>query len=188
MSAKSRHATEVADLVLQLGRAAYADCAASGLTQAQWIALRFFSRANRFSRTVSGFADFHATTRGTASQTVKSLVEKGYLARRPSERDGRSTQFDLTPLATRKLEQDPLEDVVRAIGTLTETQQSKTVFGLRAALGELEKARTGDAIGVCRLCGHLQADDGSGNRCRLMRESLESGELEELCVRHNALQ
>ena len=188
MSVKSRNATEVADLVLQLGRAAYADCAATGLTQAQWIALRFFSRANRFSRTVSGFADFHATTRGTASQTIKSLVKNGYLLRRPSARDGRSTQFDLTPLASRKLAQDPLEDVVRAIETLTETQQSRTVAGLRTILGELEKVRAGEGIGVCHLCGHLQADGGSGNRCRLMRESLQSSELEELCVRYNALQ
>jgi len=186
MSGNNHNATDVADLVLQLARAAYADCAATGLTQAQWIALRFFSRTNRFSRTVSGFADFHATTRGTASQTVKSLVEKGYLERRPSERDGRSTQFDLTLLARRKLVEDPLEDVVRAIETLTETQQSKTVAGLRTVLGELEKARTGEAIGVCRLCGHLQMDDGSGYRCRLMGESLQSGELEELCVRYNA--
>jgi len=188
MSLKSRNATEVADLVLQLGRAAYADCSASGLTQAQWIALRFFSRANRFSRTVSGFADFHATTRGTASQTIKSLVENGYLVRRPSERDGRSTQFELTPLAGRKLDHDPLEDVVRAVETLTETQQSRTVAGLRTVLGELEKARAGAAIGVCRLCGHLQSDEGTGNRCRLMRESLQSNELEELCVRFNGLQ
>ena len=75
MSATGRNATEFADLVLQLGRAAYADCAAGGLTQAQWIAMRYFARANRFSRTVSGFADFHGTTRGTASQTIKSLVE-----------------------------------------------------------------------------------------------------------------
>jgi DNA-binding MarR family transcriptional regulator len=185
MSASNHNATEVADLVLQLARAAYADCAARGLTQAQWIALRFFSRANRFSRTVSGFADFHATTRGTASQTVKSLADKGYLQRRPSERDGRSTQFDLTLLARRKLAEDPLEDVVRAIDTLTETQQSKTVAGLRTVLGELEKARTGEAIGVCRLCGHLQKDEGAGSRCRLMRESLQSNELGELCVRYN---
>ncbi len=46
------NAAEIADLVLQLGRAAYADCTAGGLTQAQWIAIRFFTRANRFSRTI----------------------------------------------------------------------------------------------------------------------------------------
>ena len=133
-------------------------------------------------RTVSGFADFHATTRGTASQTIKSLVEKGYLVRRPSERDGRSIQFDLTPLARRRLHLDPLEDVVRATETLSDTQQNRTAAGLRAVLGELEDSRSRERIGVCRLCGHLDSD-GTRSRCRLMREDLERGELEELCIR-----
>lgn len=185
MPEKSRSATEVADLVLQLGRAAYADCASTGLTQAQWIALRFFSRTNRFSRTVSGFADFHATTRGTASQTVKSLVRNGYLVRRRSERDGRSVQFDLTPMARRRLRLDPLEKVVRAAGALSETQRSRTASGLRAVLGELERSRPCGTVGVCRLCGHRESGD-AGSRCRLMEEDLEPAELQELCVRFRA--
>jgi len=186
MTGKSCNATDVADLVLQLGRAAYADCASTGLTQAQWIAIRYFARSNRFSRTVSGFADFHATTRGTASQTIRSLVDKGYLVRRKSERDGRSVEFDLTPLGQRRLAEDPLEALTRATAALSETQQSRTANGLRAVLGELEHAGRRDRIGLCRLCGHLGTGGATGNRCRLMREELETGELEELCVRYRA--
>src|SRR6476469_6003032 len=70
-----------ADLVLRLSRAALGEGFVEALTSAQWTAPRYFSRANRFSRTVSAFAEFHATTRGTASQTVKSLIKPGYLAR-----------------------------------------------------------------------------------------------------------
>lgn len=183
MDSKSRTATEFADLVLQLTRAAYGDCGPTGLTQAQWIALRFFGRTNRFSRTVSGFADFHATTRGTASQTVKSLVDKGYLVRQRSERDGRSVQFELTPLARRRLREDPLEAVVRASSTLTDPQRTRTVESLRAVLGELMEARQRERIGQCRLCGYLETDD-AGSHCRLLQEPLESGELEELCIRY----
>lgn len=186
-SNNNRAATEVADLILRLSRAAYADCAGEGLTQAQWIAMRFFSRANRFSRTVSGFAEFHATTRGTASQTIRSLVDKGYLERRPSSRDGRSVQFELTADARNKLAADPLEGIVRAAQQLSATQQSRTVSSLRAVLGELEGASArASSIGACRLCGHLVSDDGSGKRCRLMQESLRDEELGELCVRFDA--
>ncbi|HKN41440.1 MAG TPA: hypothetical protein VJV87_00945, partial [Sphingomicrobium sp.] len=39
-----------------------------------WMALRFFSRANSFSRTPSAFAEFQATTRGTATQAIKALL------------------------------------------------------------------------------------------------------------------
>ena len=69
----------IAELVVQLGRITHGHGYTEGLTPAQWSALRYLSRANRFSRTVSAFAEFHATTRGTASQTVKCLVAQGYL-------------------------------------------------------------------------------------------------------------
>ena len=189
MSAPDRNAAETADLVLQLGRAAYVDCAAGGLTQAQWIAIRFFTRANRFSRTISGFAQFHATTRGTASQTVKTLVEKGYLVRTPSQKDARSVRFDLTALARRKLRDDPLEAVVQAAGRLSADERARMTVGLRTMLADLHNGLRYPAIrqpaGVCRLCGYLdRGGGGQGARCRLMQEPLAEAEFEELCVRY----
>lgn len=177
---------EFAELILQISRVAYADQASSGLTQAQWIALRYFARANRFSRTVSAFAEFHATTRGTASQTIKSLVRRGYLTRRPSERDGRSVLFDLTATANRRLEGDPLRFVVRAAATLGDGQRRAAVESLRAVLVEVQRANRREKFGVCRLCGHLQSDGAKGSRCRLMREALAAGELGQLCTRYQA--
>src|SRR6516225_1312032 len=50
--------------------------------------LRFFARANSFSRTPSAFAEFQATTRGTASQSIKALEAGGYLVRQRSQADG----------------------------------------------------------------------------------------------------
>lgn len=173
----------VAELIIQLGRAAYADCAAGGLTQAQWMALRYFSRANRFSRTVTGYAEFHATTRGTASQTVKSLVSRGLLSRTRSTRDGRSSRFDLTPMARDKLADDPLEQVTRAAAALPPGRLAATVESLRGILRRLAEDRGRPAAGACALCGHLGGDGDTGYECRLMRESLAQPELQEICVR-----
>jgi DNA-binding MarR family transcriptional regulator len=61
-----------------------------GLTANQWNALRYFAEANRFSRTVSAYAAYNATTRGTASQTIKALETQGYLTRTRYDRDARS--------------------------------------------------------------------------------------------------
>jgi len=185
MTATDRNTAEIADLVLQLGRAAYVDCAAGGLTQAQWIALRFFQRANRFSRTISGFAQFHATTRGTASQTVKALVEKGYLERKPSEKDARSICFNLTSLARGKLQRDPLVAVENAADRLNEADRVRVTASLRVMLEELGNSRRESVVGACRLCGYL--DRGAESRsacCRLMQEPLADVEFEELCIRY----
>jgi DNA-binding MarR family transcriptional regulator len=172
----------VAELALQLGRAAYGDSAADSLTPAQWMALRFFARANRFSRTVSAFAEFHSTTRGTASQTVKSLVQSGYLSRTRSERDGRSAVVELTARARRKLEADPFEAVVRAARSLSPAQRDRTASGLRGILGRLAVERDRPVPGMCTLCGHLAAGGEGHYRCRLMHEPLAAAELSQLCV------
>jgi DNA-binding MarR family transcriptional regulator len=174
---------QVAELALQLGRAAYGDSMAEGLTPAQWMALRYFARANRFSRTVSGFADFHATTRGTASQTVKSLVGRGFLTRVRSERDGRSATFNLTERARRRLAEDPFEAVVRATLALSPVQRDRTASGLRRILRQLSAERKRPAMGVCALCGHLGANGARAYQCRLLQESLAPPELEQICSR-----
>jgi DNA-binding MarR family transcriptional regulator len=174
---------QVAELALQLGRAAYGDTTADGLTPAQWMALRYFARANRFSRTVSAFAEFHATTRGTASQTVKSLAERGYLTRVRSERDGRSATFSLTERARRRLADDPFEAVVKAALALSPTQRNRTASGLRRILRQLAAERERPAMGVCALCGHLGSTAGRNFQCRLLHESLAPPELEQICSR-----
>ena len=128
---------ELAELALQLGRMAYADRAAGGLTHGQWAALRYYARANRFSRTVSAFADYHATTRATASQTVSTLVKQGYLTRRRSRRDGRSTCFDLTRRSRKLLQNDPFESVIAVARQLSPSARDRTAQCLRTMLGEL---------------------------------------------------
>ena len=84
----------IAELILHLGRIASGDGLVGGLTPGQWGVLRYFARANRFSRMPSAFAAFQGTTRGTASQAIKSLVAQGYLRQTRSETDGRSVRLD----------------------------------------------------------------------------------------------
>lgn len=173
--------SELAELLVQLGRAAYAG-AGGELTAAQWAALRYFARANRFSRTVSGFADYHATTRGTASQTVRSLVERGYLVRSRSERDGRSVVLDLTRRARRTLGADPLQRLALAAGRLDAGRRQRLAEDLRALQDRLGQSR-GGSCGVCARCGHLLRA-GREFRCGLMDEALDATETGEICLRY----
>ena len=89
-------ARETAELLLLVGRLVQADGYDGELRPAQWMALRFFARANSFSRTPSAFAEFQATTRGTASQAIKALEAGGYLVRQRAQADGRSVTLRLT--------------------------------------------------------------------------------------------
>ena len=146
----------VAELVEQLGRCAYGDAFIEGLNPAQWSALRYFGRANRFSRTVSAFALYHGTTRGTASQTVKALVGKGYLRRRRVKSDNRSFRLELTAKAQSFLARDPFHDLVSAAETLLPDRRATVVEGLQAILGLLVEKRGSPLFGVCPSCTHLR--------------------------------
>jgi len=176
---------ELAELLEQIGRIAYNAGSRKGLTPAQWTALRFFSRANRFSRTVSAFAEFHSTTRGTASQTVKGLVQQGYLTRCRSERDARSSSLKTTQKTLATLEDDPLEDLAQAAGVVPGRARPNLAVHLSLVLGELAARRGRRPFGSCPSCGHLKNDGflGAEYSCGLVGEKLAAEEIEQICVK-----
>ena len=192
MNERQASKREVADLMGQIGRLSYSFGSREGLTPAQWTALRFFAGANRFSRTVSAFAEFHSTTRGTASQTVKGLVRHDYLVRHRSKRDGRSARLDVTDKALSVLAHDPLEDLALAAGVLSARVRSDLALNLARVLGELAKRRGRRRFGKCPTCRHLERDTGTTERaqywCCLVEESLSAEETKQICVDFQAVE
>lgn len=178
----------LAEIIAHLGRVAYCEGFIEGLTSAQWAALRYFSRANRFSRTVSAFADFHSTTRGTASQTVKSLVAKGFLSRRRSQRDGRSIQLDVTPRGQDALKKDPFETLVVAVERLPESTRLHVGKVLTEMLTDMARDRGKRPFGVCTDCVFLRCEGCSADetptnlRCGSMEEALGTQDMGQICV------
>ena len=57
-----------------------------GLNPAQWEALRYVSRANRFSNSPGALAQYLGSTKGTVSQTILSLEKKVFLFLRKFKR------------------------------------------------------------------------------------------------------
>ena len=189
MKSRVTHEYEPSELVEQLAYVVAAAGHQHGLTAAQWAALRFFGRANRFSRTVSSFAEFHATTRGTASQTVRRLVDGGFLRKTPSGSDGRSYRLNLTDVGTTALADDPLNDLLGSLRSLAPGTRARFVDTLRRLLADLARSRGSPTFGTCHTCTYLardrsQADDRSGCWCNLLDEPLDIADLDELCVNH----
>lgn len=179
----------IAQLIEQLGRCTWGDAFVRGLNPAQYTALRYFGRANRFSRTVGAFARYHGTTRGTASQTVKALVEKGYLRRRPDKRDHRTFRLDLTAKARKFLAKDPFHALASAAAVLPTDHRSAVTNGLQLMLDRLLRDRGRPLFGVCTACTHLRREDCCLNsagpyECGLLEEPLAEEELTETCVNY----
>jgi DNA-binding MarR family transcriptional regulator len=187
MEADSRSEEEGAELLAQLGYAVVGAGYPRGLTPAQWAALRYLSRANRFSRTVSAFAEFHATTRGTASQTVQRLVDRGFVRKSPSVVDGRSIRLDLAKKGRDTLEDDPLSDLVAAFRSLQPAVRARFVRTLKELVARVGQVRGGRSFGTCPACLHFDCDgrcrgDPAECWCNLFEQPLDVAETDELCV------
>lgn len=172
---------EIADLLVYLGRAARGTDTQSDLTAAQWVAMRFFARANRISRTPSAFATFHATTRGTASQIIKSLMQKGYLARHQGLGDRRSVRLDLTSSGKSIMRHDPLRDLSEAIDRLDEGYSVALRMVLPALAGELAKIRDTVSFGTCGGCRYYSSS-GAISYCACVGTELAQSDLGRLCI------
>ena len=148
-------ARETAELLLLAGRLVQAEGYDGELSPAQWMALRYFARANAFSRTPSAFAQFQATTRGTASQAIKALEAGGYLVRQRSKADGRSVSLRLTSQGKKALAGDPFEVLVRAVDLLDAKERTAMHHALHQVLTTVAASGAHRRFGVCQDCTHL---------------------------------
>jgi DNA-binding MarR family transcriptional regulator len=177
----------ISETIFYLGRIASGDGLVAGLTSGQWTVLRYFARANRFSRTPSAFAAFHGTTRGTASQVIKSLVAQSHLKQTRSKADGRSVRLDLTHRARAIIAKDPLEALVRAADALPPGVRSHFANTIQRMQCNVASETGKPIFGTCERCEHLEGDgcykQGGGEyACGFVNEPLSEDELEELCI------
>ncbi len=145
-------AKEVVDLLLQLGRGLLAESSEGALTTVQWIALRYFSRANKFSRTLSGLAAYQATTAGTTSQTIKCLEQARLIERDRSAEDARSSVFTLTDAGWAIMEHDPLTHLAGEIEALSASELLHLREIVRYLLANIGGTQTRHPFGTCEDC------------------------------------
>jgi DNA-binding MarR family transcriptional regulator len=183
-------ARKTAELLLQVGRLVQAEGYGGELSPAQWMALRYFARANPFSRNPSAFAEFQATTRGTASQAIKALEANGYLVRQRSKADGRSVSLRLTSKGKKALARDPFEVLVDAVDALDANEQASMHEALHQVLTTVAASGAHRCFGVCQDCTYLGEEvwcsvttaNPSSRECALLGVPIQPEDAGLLCV------
>ena len=179
-------ANNLANLLNRLSRIAHAMQFSHGLNPAQWEALRYIGRANRYSASPTALADYVGSTKGTVSQTLIALESKGFVRRVRDDCDRRKVTLVLTQQGTELLAEDPLGHLADAAGVIGEATRSQIVNGLRAMLDDLCIRQGAQNFGVCGDCCHLRknasTDCGGGGVCGMTTDTLAVDELDRLCV------
>lgn len=174
--------SHVADQLVHIARLVHGAAPDPSLTPAQWTALRYFANANRFSRTPSAFSQFHATTRGTASQTVKSLISAGLLERHVCKMDARSALIEVTPDGHQKLANDPLSDLCSCIDALPEDMRNSFTSALSSISAALSRKRDTPAFGNCGDCGYCETSEDGTAYCHCTQSMLTPVDMDNLCI------
>ena len=182
-------ARESIELLEQVARILWFEGTKHGLRDREWMALRFLSRANRFSRTPSALASYVGTTRGTASFIIGELERLGYLERKRSAKDKRSVMLSVTQQGKKFLARDPVSVLVEAIAVLDDEAKIRFRDALRHVLDQSDAAEQRHHTDICKRCIFLREDrttaDGKTTvefSCRLFRAPIAEAEIDLLCT------
>ena len=188
----SDHALAAANLIERIGLLSRADEKVDDLYPAQWSALRYLKRANRFSGTPTALTRYLGTTRGTVSQTINALERKGYVQKKPGKEDRRSIDVILTPAGHRKLEDDPILRLAKNVEHALESGAPKLRQMLEDTLRVIVQTNAGYTFGQCHTCRHFLLNHNTSkkqpHRCALLDVPLSSDDGELICVEHELLE
>ncbi|WP_234680235.1 MarR family winged helix-turn-helix transcriptional regulator [Bradyrhizobium monzae] len=182
-------AREAIELLGQVARILWFEGTKHGMRDREWMALRFLSRANWFSRTPSALASYVGTTRGTASFIIGELERLGYVERKRSAKDKRSVMLSVTQQGKKFLARDPVNGLVEAIAVLDDDSKIRFRDTLRHVLDQADAAEQRHHTDVCKRCIFLREDRTSSENkatveftCRLFRAPIAEAEVDLLCT------
>jgi DNA-binding MarR family transcriptional regulator len=126
-------ATALADLLELLSRMLHARGYQHDMFPAQWVALRYFSKAKRDLCTASELARFQGMANGPVSRTVRTLLQKGLLQKSKEQPRGKAELLELTTSGRALLKFDPcreLESILSGLGDDARTLLGETLENL----------------------------------------------------------
>lgn len=168
----------IRELIVRLARLESAAGWSGDLNPAQRDALNYLARANRFSRSPSHVADYLGTTRGTTSQSLKTLERKGYIVEERSEKDRRSISYSLTELGVEATSQSTFLDT--SIKDLPQNESANLLGHLQNVLRNVVAQNGGRPFGMCKDCTYHRANK-KGAFCTLLSLHLEQKESDQIC-------
>jgi len=168
----------IRELINRLARLDAASAWDGDLNPTQRAVLDYLGRANRFSRSPSHVADFLGSTRGTISQSIKSLLMKGYVSEHRSTLDKRAISFALTEKGKAIVQRG--DELAQSVTNLDEREQQALLTLLTRLLRDQLAKNNGRAFGMCNTCAHFEAA-ATGGFCKLLSEKLSPEETLQIC-------
>ncbi|MFT7463517.1 MAG: MarR family transcriptional repressor of emrRAB [Pseudohongiellaceae bacterium] len=152
-----------------------------GLQPVHLHALSYLARCNRYSDSPAGVTTYLGVTKGTASQTLRRLQEKGLVRSKPDRDDGRRLRLALTAKGHRVLGATVPPPAFRM--ALDGLPQAQGEAALEELLRRLQRENDSRSFGVCRTCRY-HVIKGTQAECGLTDEPLSATDAGLICREH----
>ncbi len=184
MMAKKSKSDEVsaAQILAQLERLSRLSRGSShsgGLNPAQWDALRYLGRCNRFSNSPMALTQYLGATKGTISQTVAALVKKAVVTKTVRTGNHRSVVLVLTDLGRQFLANDPLRPLEKSIENLSAKTKKRFARGVLELLEGERERQSQPPFGTCQACRFFRS---APDTCMKFEQALTSEDKALICV------
>lgn len=156
----------------------------AGLLPVQLAILGYLRDANRYSNTPQCLTEYLGLTKGTVSQSLKILEERGWVLRQADEADRRVVRLALSD-AGRGVLDSAADDAWRtAAQHLPAGEQENLRALLTRLLASWQQERNGKTFGVCRTCRHFRPGETT-HQCGLTGEALSEADSRQICREHS---
>jgi DNA-binding MarR family transcriptional regulator len=180
--------SSVFDIVERIGALIRAEerkkCTEFGLQSVHLQVLDYLSRCNKYSDTPATLSNYLGLTRGTVSQTLLLLNNKGYVEKTTDTLDRRVVHLSLTTDGLALLQKaKPSELFDQAIEMMGGNTLGKCDNALKTVLVALQKANKSQSFGLCKTCKFFTPTP-EGHLCGLTKEGLSEEDSERICQEH----
>lgn len=159
-----------------------------GLQTVQFEALHYLSLCNRYSNTAKAVAEYLGLTKGTVSQSIKVLENKGLLAKQPDHKDKRITRLQITAAGHDLVKLLTPSALLKSYCRQAQRGEPEAIIdNLTTLLRQLQMQHRYKTFGQCHSCRHNQKLGKGQYFCQLTQEPLAAAEVELICCEHEPL-
>ncbi|WP_447969264.1 MarR family winged helix-turn-helix transcriptional regulator [Nitrospira sp. M1] len=155
-----------------------------GLQPVQIEALTYLTQCNRYSDTPQAVTEYLGLTKGTVSQSLKVLEQKGLLRKQQDRQDKRMVHLTPTTKGKKFIEQSiPAKGLETALETAHSFNLHELKEVLRGILRGMQRTNKRKTFAACHTCRFNEQHQG-GYVCGLTREPLSKQEIQLICREH----
>ena len=156
-----------------------------GLQPVQFDALYYLSVCNRYSDTPKAVTEFLGLTKGTVSQSIKVLENKGLVVKIPDKEDKRVTHLQVTIEGKQLIEKLMPSVLLNAYCEESGQQEQQAIIDmLTGMLRRIQEMHGFKTFGQCSTCTHNLKKSEREYFCNLTQEPLTPAETKLICREH----